>query len=203
MDKKVERGIGLMVALGTGLVIMLVGLAVDLIPGNKYAGVMWMFFMPVALFFMLDDARRNKTGMLHMWCSMAAGMIWGWLSNTLGMMLKPMGEAPFALVVYFLLNFGVMVVHNVLLKDTVFNMVPCVFLSVAFSTASSMTMWWTGKMDPTTMMPIYISSMWNQLDLIIIFTLGCIMALLMDACCGMLIGMYLKKIQGAHQEEQV
>jgi hypothetical protein len=194
MEKKMRFVIGTLVALGTGLAIFVGGLVFDLVPFNKYVGVFWMLFIPVALFYMLDDERRKRKFIINMLCSYAVGLIWGWISVITTPLLKPFGEIPFALMEYFIIMVLIMFVHGPVLKNTVFNVISVTYMAFALSIASSTTMWWTGKISNETFQPVPIDKAWNQLDLLIIFVIGCGMTWLIETCCGLFVGAYLKKL---------
>lgn len=51
MDKKLQRDIGALAGLGTGLAVLVVAVVFNLIPNNKYAGVFWMCFLPLVVFY--------------------------------------------------------------------------------------------------------------------------------------------------------
>jgi hypothetical protein len=193
MEKKIRFAIGTLVAFGTALAIFVGGLIFDLVPFNKYVGVFWMSFIPVALFYMLDDERRKRKFIINMLCSYAVGLIWGWISVITTPLLKSFGEIPFALVEYFIIMFLIMFIHGPVLKNTVFNVIPATYMAFAFSVASSTTMWWTGKMNYETFTLIPIDKAWNQLDLLIIFIIGCGMTWLIETCCIFFVGSYMKK----------
>lgn len=194
MDKKTSLIIGELVALGTATAIFVGGLIFDLVPFNKYVGVFWMMFIPVALFYMMDEEKRQKKLLINLFCSFAVGLVWGWISVITTPLFKSFGEISFALVEYFIIMVLIMFVHGTLLKNTVFNVVPAAFMALALSIASSTTMWWTGKVDYVTFQLIPIDKAWNQLDLLVIFALGCAMAWLIDTCCALCVGAYLKKL---------
>lgn len=193
MDKKMGYMIGLCVSLGTALSIFIGGVIFDLFPGNKYTGVFWMLFMPVALYYMKDQNTRSRKDIMNMLASFTVGLVWGYISVVTTPVLKQMGEFPFALVEYFILMFFIMIVHGTLLNKTVFDQVPCVFIAFALSIASSTTMWWSGGMNSETFMPAPIEAPWNQLDLFIVYVIGCALLWLMETLCGLFVGTYLKK----------
>jgi uncharacterized membrane protein YfcA len=193
MEKKILFAIGTLVALGTALAIFVGGLVFDLVPFNNYVGVFWMLFIPVALFYMLDDARRKRKFIINMLCSFAVGLVWGWVSVITTPLLKSYGEIPFALVEYLVLMFLIMFVHGPLLKNTVFNVIPAVYMAFALSIASSTTMWFSGHIDPKTFLPLPIDKPWNQLDLLIVYIIGCGMTWLIETVCIIFVEAYLKK----------
>lgn len=199
MEKKTRFAIGTLVALGTAVAIFVGGLIFDLVPDNKYVGVFWMLFMPVALFYMLDDERRKRKFIINLLCSFSVGLLWGWISVITTPLLKPFGELSVALVEYFIIMVLIMFVHGPLLKNTVFNVIPATFIAFALSIASSTTMWWTGKVNYETFQLVPIDKPWDQLDLLIIFVLGCGMTWLIETTCGLFVGAYLKKLHSKDQ----
>jgi hypothetical protein len=88
--------------------------------------------------------------------------------------------------------FLIMFVHGPLLKNTVFNVIPAVYMAFALSIATSTTMWFSGHVDLNTFQPLPIDKVWNQLDLLIIYIIGCGMTWLIETLCGLFVGLYLK-----------
>lgn len=200
MEKKVHTIISICVALGTAVPILIGGIVFDFFPGNKYLGVFWMLFLPVALFYMQDQKTRSKKDIISMLCSYAAGLIWGYISVVLTPVLKVYGEIPFALVNYFLLMFLIMIVHQALLGKTVFNKVSCVFIAFAISIANSTTFWWSGSIDQTTFLPAPIETAWNQLDLLVVYVIGCCMLWCIETVTELFIATYMKNHTFTGQE---
>lgn len=191
MNSKITRIIGLLVAVGSSVPILIVGLFFDLAPFNHYKGVFWMCFIPMAMFYMDPNAKTKN--LWNMLCSYVLGLGWGFLGVVITPALKMNGEFPFALVEYFVLVLAIIIVCKCLLYKTWFNCMPATFLAFALSIAASTTYWYSGNNDPVTFALLPITETWNQLDLLIIFIWGIVMTLLVNLLSNFLVGTYLKK----------
>lgn len=111
------------------------------------------------------------------------------------------GEIPFALIEYGFVTAFVIFMHGGLLSNTIFNKPTCAFLGVALSVACSTTFFSSGNFDMETMSMIPISEPWNQIDLFIIFAVGCAILWVEELFGGWLCGMYAKKLTQKNQEQ--
>lgn len=196
MNKKMNLIIALFVGLGSAIPIWIFGMVYDWFPYNKYVGVFWMCFIPLALYYASEKPQMKQ--LLNMTCSFILGLGWGYLGVVLTPILKATGNFVFAFVEYFVLVFLILFVAKGLLNRTWFNNVPCTFLGFALSIAASTTYFWSGSMDPETHQLIPISESFNQLDLLIIFLCGIVMTVLCELLCNALISSVMKK----HQEKE-
>lgn len=65
MDSKITRIIGLLVAFGFSIPILIIGLFFDCASFNQYKGAFWMCFIPMAMFYMDSNAKtKNLWNML-------------------------------------------------------------------------------------------------------------------------------------------
>lgn len=192
MDRKTQIMIGLFVGLGSGIALFIFDVVFELFPSNKYVGVAWMCFIPMAIYYATEKPQMKN--LLNMWLTFICGLIWGWLSVITTPIVKGLaGVWGFALVEFGILIFLVLFVHKGLLGNTPLNSIPCAFMGIALSVATSTTSWWSGRLDLETFQLIPIEGHWNQLDLFIIFTVGIIATLFVDALCGLFVGNYIKK----------
>ena len=200
MNEKVRIKFAGLSAVGCGLALFVGGMIVDVFPNNPYKGVIWMIMLPTIIYY--TQGNPVKKDIINMICSFAVGLVWGFLSGLPTMALKMAGEVPFAFIEYGLVTTFVIFVHGGLLANTVFNKPTCAFLGVALSVASSTTFFSTGNFSMETMSMIPISEPWNQIDLFIIFVIGCAILFLEEVLGGMLCGLYAKKMKqaGVNQE---
>lgn len=194
MSKKMAIIIGALVGVGSAIPIFVFGLAYDLIPFNKYAGVFWMCFIPLALYYSSEQPQMKN--LLNMTLSYILGLCWGYLGVVITPAVKMQGVIVFAVVEYLILVFLILFVTKGLLGKTLFNNVPCTFIGFALSIAASTTRFWSGHMDTETFQLLPTESNWNQLDLFVIFICGIVMTILAELLCKVIIGSYMKKHGG-------
>lgn len=86
MDKKTGMVIVILIGLGSALPIWIFGMCYDLAPFNKYVGVFWMCFLPLAIYYSAEHPQLKSV--LNMICSFVLGLGWGYLGVNLRPCLK-------------------------------------------------------------------------------------------------------------------
>lgn len=190
MDKKLQRDIGALAGLGTGLAVLVVAVVFNLIPNNKYAGVFWMCFLPLVVFY--SQEKTDKKDLINIWCSFVVGLIWGYIGVIITPPLQAMGTWAFIIVEFFIIEVLILYVHKGLLGHTILNRVSSVFLGFALSIAASTSYFWSGKLSATFQL-LPMEQNFTQIDLFIIFTIGCVVCLINEVACNLIIGNYMKK----------
>lgn len=178
--------IAVFAGLGTGLVCLVDGWLWDLLPFNKYQGMFWLTFMPLILFFMLENGERKF--LINMWCSFACGLIWGLVAIGAIMVFGSTGPVVMDIIIDFLICGLIVFVHKGLLSNTPFNAVACVFLGFAETLGCLSTSYpIAGQLVP----PMTL----NGIDLIIIYSCGIIVTFCLSWFCDFLIGKFVFKGQ--------
>lgn len=183
-DAKTLVKIGAFAGIGTGTVCLVDGLIWDLLPFNQYQGMFWLTFMPLILFFMMENGTRKY--LLNMWLSFACGLLWGLLATGAIMAFSSSGIVVLDIIIDLVICGLIVFVHKGLLGKTPLNAVACVFLGFAETLGCMQTSFpIAGELVP----PMTL----NGIDLFIIFTAGIAVTFCLSWFCDLLIGKFVFK----------
>lgn len=166
MSKKQQLALGVGIAFGGGVIILIMGLLFDMLPFNPYSGVFWMIFLVLIVYFALGAQKKNIPAMI---VSFACGLGWGLLSNFTAFLFIRSNHVLFAIINYFGVAGLIVFIHQFIAKGTWFGLAPCAFLGLAESifVATCGIPNSSGELMPP--------MTWGPIDLFIIYIIGIIM----------------------------
>lgn len=178
--------IGFWVALASGLVAYTLISLFPLLPiDNRY---MWMGMIPMMMYFATGSSLDKRT-YARMFGSFACGLIWGQVANWIFQLLFPVSPELTGVLATGVLIFAMILVHMGLLKGTVFDFLPCIYLGFAYTTG-----FW-GRPFPFEGLG-YMGAMSvpeGMLTLFGLFTFGMVFAFLIDLLSAVFIKNFVAK----------